>query len=169
MMGGSTGKSRDRHVADLIEAAFLEITGAPASDDDLRVRIAFGDRGNTSADDLAMAQLRLLQDPDAALVTAKDPDLVAGLDDSTGTFDDFGSTDEDDAAFGGVSQGDSEASLDPIGDLIGETPDALEPVSAEPAPAISASVGIVITSEVPAGVLPSATAMDQLALPVAQP
>ena len=169
MMGGSTGKSRDRHVADLIEAAFLEITGAPASDDDLRVRIAFGDRGNTSADDLAMAQLRLLQDPDAALVTAKDPDLVAGLDDSTGTFDDFGSTDEDDAAFGGVSQGDSEASLDPIGDLIGETPDALEPISAEPAPAMSASVGIVITSEVPAGVLPSATAMDQLALPVAQP
>lgn len=169
MMGGSTGKSRDRHVADLIEAAFLEITGAPASDDDLRVRIAFGDRGNTSADDLAMAQLRLLQDPDAALVTAKDPDLVAGLDDSTGTFDDFGSTDEDDAAFGSVSQGDSEASLDPIGDLIGETPDALEPISAEPAPAMSASVGIVITSEVPAGVLPSATAMDQLALPVAQP
>ena len=32
MMGGSTGKSRDAHVRDLIEAAFLEIGGgAPAS------------------------------------------------------------------------------------------------------------------------------------------
>src|SRR5690606_38979889 len=115
-----------------------------------------------------MAQLRLLQDPDAALVTAKDPGLVAGLDDSTATFDDLGSTDEDDATYDGVSQGDSEAGLDPIGDLIGATPGALEPVvSAEPA--TPASVGIVITSEVPAGLLPSATAMDQLALPVAQP
>lgn len=167
MMGGTTGKSRDRHVADLIEAAFLEITGAPTSDDDLRVRIAFGDRGNTSADDLAMAQLRLLQDPDAALVTAKDPDLVAGLlDDTTATFDEVG-TEEDEATFDGVSQGDSEAGIDPIGDLIGATPGALEPVSAAPAP--PAAAGIVITSEVPAGLPLSAMSMDQLALPVAQP
>lgn len=167
MMGGTTGKSRDRHVADLIEAAFLEITGAPTSDDDLRVRIAFGDRGNTSADDLAMAQLRLLQDPDAALVTAKDPALVAGLDDATATFDDVGTTDEDEASFDGVAQGDSEAGIDPIGDLIGATPGALEPVAAAPAP--PAAVGIVITSEVPAGLPLSAMSMDQLALPVAQP
>lgn len=167
MMGGTTGKSRDRHVADLIEAAFLEITGAPTSDDDLRVRIAFGDRGNTSADDLAMAQLRLLQDPDAALVTAKDPDLVAGLlDDTSATFDEVG-TEEDEASFDGVAEGDSEAGIDPIGDLIGATPGALEPVAAAPAP--PAAVGIVITSEVPAGLPLSAMSMDQLALPVAQP
>jgi D-alanyl-D-alanine carboxypeptidase len=166
MMGGTTGKSRDRHVADLIEAAFLEITGAPTSDDDLRVRIAFGPRGNVSADDLAMAQLRLLQDPDAALVSARDPALMAGLDDTTGTFDDVG-TEEDEASFDGVSQGDSEAGIDPIGDLIGATPGALEPIAA--APAVPAAARIVITSEVPAGLLPSAASMDQLALPVAQP
>lgn len=166
MMGGSTGKSRDRHVADLIEAAFLEINGAPTSDDDLRVRIAFGGRGTTTADDLAMAQLRLLQDPDAALVTAKDPGLVAGLDDATATFDDVG-TEEDDASFDGISQGDSELGLDPIGDLIGATSGGLDPVSAAPAP--PAAAGIVITSEVPAGLAPSAMSMDQLALPVAQP
>jgi D-alanyl-D-alanine carboxypeptidase len=29
MMGGTHRKSRDQHVADLIEAAFIEITGAP--------------------------------------------------------------------------------------------------------------------------------------------
>lgn len=169
MMGGTTGKSRDRHVADLIEAAFLEITGAPASDDDLRVRIAFGDRGNTSADDLAMAQLRRLQDPDAALVTAKDPELVAGLDDDSATFDEFSTTEEDEAAFDGA-QGDSEAgAADPIGDLIGANLDAVEPVSVEPAPIAPTNLGIVITSEVPAGLSPSAIAMDQLALPVAQP
>ena len=32
MLGGTTGKSRDQHVADLLEAAFLEISGAPAAD-----------------------------------------------------------------------------------------------------------------------------------------
>jgi hypothetical protein len=45
-------------VRDLIEAAFLEIGGSVVSDDDLRTQIAFGQRGNVSADDLALAQLR---------------------------------------------------------------------------------------------------------------
>src|SRR5262245_40054984 len=31
MLGGSSGKSRDQHVSDLLEAAFLEINGAPAT------------------------------------------------------------------------------------------------------------------------------------------
>jgi D-alanyl-D-alanine carboxypeptidase len=61
MLGGKTGKSRDAHVRDLIEAAFLEIGGGVVSDDDLRTQIAFGERGNVSADDLALAQLRRLQ------------------------------------------------------------------------------------------------------------
>ncbi len=174
MMGGSTGKSRDRHVADLIEAAFLEVTGVPATDDDLRVRIAFGPRGNVSADDLALAQLRKLQDPDAALVSARDRDLIAGFEDETGSFGAFSSTEEDEQNFDGVSQGDSEAGADaafadPIGDLIGATPGALEPIPAALAPALPESAGILVTSEVPAGMLPSATALDQLALPVIQP
>ncbi len=167
MMGGTTGKSRDRHVADLIEAAFLEIGGSPAGDDDLRARIAFGPRGNVTADDLALAQLRKLQDPDAALVVSRDPALIA-------QFDDIGSTEEDEAAYDGVAQGDSEPGFDPIGDLIGATPgalddDALEPAFAAPAPAFPEAAGIVVTSEVPAGALPSAASMDQLALPVGQP
>ena len=44
MLGGSTGRSRDQHVSDLLEAAFMEISGVPAGDD-LRGRVAFGDRG----------------------------------------------------------------------------------------------------------------------------
>ena len=66
MMGGSTGRSRDAHVADLLEAAFLEIGGGSADDADLRTRIAFGRPwqcllGGRSG---AMAQLRKLQEDD---------------------------------------------------------------------------------------------------------
>ena len=176
MMGGSTGKSRDRHVADLIEAAFLEMSGAPATDDDLRVRIAFGARGNASADDLALAQLRKLQDPDAALVSARDPALIAGLDDESAYSED-GSTEEDEVGFEGVAEGDSEgAQPDPIGDLIGTAaavdPAAFDPnvVASTPVPAAlpPAETAIIVTSEVPAGVAPSTTSLDQLALPVTQ-
>src|SRR5690348_6252010 len=45
MLGGTSGKSRDQHVADLLEAAFLEINGAPAvALADIRERINFGER-----------------------------------------------------------------------------------------------------------------------------
>ncbi len=175
MLGGTTGKSRDRHVADLIEAAFLEISGAPATDDDLRVRIAFGARGNASADDLALAQLRKLQEPDAALVSARDPALIAEFDDA-GAFADAGSTEEDEAGFEGVAEGDSEEGLvDPIGELIGTTgalESAFDPNSVASSPVPSAlspaSTAIIVTSEVPVGAVPSAASLDQLALPVAQ-
>ncbi len=72
MLGGTTGKSRDQHVSDLLEAAFMEIGGVQlAANDDLRRRIAFGEAINSTADDLAAAQLRLFQkDPDATLVLA---------------------------------------------------------------------------------------------------
>lgn len=175
MLGGTTGKSRDRHVADLIEAAFLEISGAPASDDDLRVRIAFGSRGNASADDLALAQLRKLQDPDAALVSATDPALIAEFDDA-GAFAEAGSTEEDEAGFEGLAEGDSEeGQSDPIGELIGTAvalESAFDPnsVASTPVPAAlpPASTAIIVTSEVPVGAIPSAASLDQLALPVAQ-
>jgi D-alanyl-D-alanine carboxypeptidase len=119
MMGGTTGKSRDAHVADLLEAAFLEISGTVA-DDDLRTRIAFGSRGNVSADELALAQLRKLQEPDAALVNAG--------------FAEIESTEEYDALLEEVAEGDGESITDegdPIGDLLEAMPGALD-VSNQP-------------------------------------
>ena len=167
MMGGTTGRSRDQHVADLLEAAFLELNGTLLADNDLRARIAFGDRGNSSADDLALAQLRKLTEPetpDAALVSATDPNLVAELDEST--------TEEGDEAFEEVAQGDSETADqqdDPIGALIEASPATTElgstPVTGSAAIA-PASEAILVTSEVATGSTPTAAAMDQLALPV---
>lgn len=161
MMGGTTGRSRDQHVADLLEAAFLDITGAPA-DDDLRARIAFGDRAPvTSADNLAMAQLRKLQEDDgAALVSSNDPALVAELEEST---------DEGDEAFEEVAQGDSETADDPIGALIEASP-AKAQLAATPVASAQTTVApqdaILVTSEVATGAAPSTQALDQLALPV---
>jgi D-alanyl-D-alanine carboxypeptidase len=163
MMGGTTGKSRDAHVRDLIEAAFLEISGGSAADDDLRTRIAFGNRGNVSADDLALAQLRRLQEPDAALVAALDNDASFVLD---------GTTEEgDEALLEEVAEGDSEA-YDPIGDLIeaapapaaspAPTPIAAVPV-ATPATIVPAEDAILVTSEAPIGA--PAQSLDVLSHP----
>lgn len=142
MLGGTTGKSRDAHVRDLIEAAYLEIGGgtAMAASDDLRARIAFGSRGNVSADDLALAQLRRLQEPDVA--------LVAQLDNEA-----FGTTEEgDEGLLEEVSEGDGEGH-DPIGDLIEASPApapaadiAATPVVTE-ATTVAAEDAILVTSE----------------------
>lgn len=148
MLGGKTGKSRDAHVRDLIEAAFLEIGGGVVSEDDLRSRIAFGERGNVSADDLALAQLRRLQEPDAALVASLDSDAFA---------DAFGTTEDGDEGLAeAVSEGDGE-SYDPIGDLIEASPApppaaevAATPV-ATPATTGAGEGAILVTSEAPAG------------------
>lgn len=165
MLGGSTGRSRDQHVADLLEAAFLEISGVPAGDD-LRARIAFGDRGNASADDLALAQLRKLTEPDAALVSANDPALVAEL------TDEIGSTEEGEDAFEEVAEGDGEAAdqvEDPIGALIDASP-ATTQFGATPIVSsqtvIPASEAILITSEAAAGSTPTEQSLNQLSLPV---
>lgn len=164
MMGGTTGKSRDAHVRDLIEAAFLEIGGASATDDDLRTRIAFGSRGNVSADDLALAQLRRLQEPDAALVAALDNDA---------SFLDSGTTEEgNEALLEEVAEGDGEA-YDPIGELIDASPvssgPAPAPIATTPvdtvATALPAEDAIVITSEYGAG--SPAQALDVLSHPTA--
>jgi D-alanyl-D-alanine carboxypeptidase len=163
MMGGTTGKSRDAHVRDLIEAAFLEIGGGSAADDDLRTRIAFGNRGNVSADDLALAQLRRLQEPDAALVAALDNDASFVLD---------GTTEEgDEALLEEVAEGDSEA-YDPIGDLIEAAPapassPAPAPIAAAPvatpATIVPAEDAILVTSEAPIGA--PAQSLDVLSHP----
>lgn len=179
MMGGTTGRSRDQHVADLLEAAFLEISGGPA-DEDLRARIAFGERPPvSSADNLAMAQLRKLQDDGTVLVSSNDPALVAELE---------ASTDEGDEAFEETAEGDSEtadAADDPIGALIEASP-AKTQLAAAPAPApapvataqlaatpvasvqtmLAPQEAILITSEVATGSPPSARSLDQLALPI---
>ncbi|MBK8839067.1 MAG: D-alanyl-D-alanine carboxypeptidase [Hyphomonadaceae bacterium] len=167
MMGGTTGRSRDQHVADLLEAAFMELNGTLVADNDLRARIAFGDLGNASADDLALAQLRKLTEPetpDAALVSSTDPTLVAELDEST--------TEEGEEAFEEVAEGDSETAdqaEDPIGALIEASPATTE-LAATPVTASQAIVpawdAILVTSEVAAGSAPTAASMDQLALPV---
>lgn len=163
MMGGVTGKSRDAHVADLLEAAFLEIGGGAADDSDLRTRIAFGARGNVSADDLALAQLRKLQEPDAALVAAMDNDAAFS--------EDLGTTEEYDEALE-VAEGDGETTLadegsDPIGALIDAS--ALQEgaptfgSTAIQTPATSDANAIIVTSE-----MSGAPALDVLNQPVTQ-
>ncbi len=95
MLGGSSGRSRDQHVADLLEAAFLEISGAPADQlADLRDRITSGERGNSSADDLALAQLRKFTADGAELLASAPGAALAAL---TGAEEDEenGSTAED--------------------------------------------------------------------------
>jgi D-alanyl-D-alanine carboxypeptidase len=93
MLGGSSGRSRDQHVSDLLEAAFLEISGAPAEQlADLRDRISSGERGNSSADDLALAQLRKFTTAGAELLAAANPAALAALADET---EETGSTAED--------------------------------------------------------------------------
>lgn len=163
MLGGSTGKSRDQHVADLLEAAFLEITGvATAGLADLRERISFGERGNASADDLALAQLRRFSDPDAALVSAKGPALVAALDDEA-IDEASGSTEEGDEEGIEVAEGDSEDAT--------EQGSASEEAAAAPAPApaptVAATVAPIITTPISAA--PPAAAVITAAPVVATP
>ncbi|MDP3494159.1 MAG: D-alanyl-D-alanine carboxypeptidase family protein [Hyphomonadaceae bacterium] len=162
MMGGTTGRSRDQHVADLLEAAFMELNGTLTADNDLRTRIAFGEHGNSSADDLALAQLRKLTDGEAALVSATDPALVAA-------FDVDASTEEGDESFEEVAEGDSEAIEDPIGALIDASP-ATTQYGATPVNAaqviVPASEAILVTSEAIAGAGPSEASLNQLAMPV---
>lgn len=115
MLGGTTGKSRDAHVADLLEAAFLEISGTPmVAGVDLRDRISFGEGGDRSADDLALAQLRKFSGDGTPLVASADAStLLASAEDETPSEAD-GSTEEGDDGFefaeadGVADQGSSE-------------------------------------------------------------
>lgn len=63
MMGGSTSRSRNEHVENLLEAAF-DTLSAEAVDQQptLRSRIAFGELTEPTTDDLNAAQLREIED-----------------------------------------------------------------------------------------------------------
>ncbi len=90
MLGGSTGQSRDEHVADLLEAAFVSIQGGVsvfADSPDASAKIASvkgAVRPKNAADALAFAQLQKFASIDAAEVAeAADPANAAQDDDST--------------------------------------------------------------------------------------
>ena len=147
MLGGSSGRSRDQHVADLLEAAFLELTGvATAGLADLRERISFGERGNASADDLALAQLRRFSDPDATLVSARDPALIAALEDET-SDEAGGSTEEGDEDGVLVAEGDSE---DASEQGSAETPIAAAPAAPVAAAVVATPISIAVEAPAPA-------------------
>lgn len=160
MLGGKTGRSRDAHVADLIEAAFMDITGVQvAGANDIRNRIAFGEHeavGDAQADDLALAQLRRLQEPDAALVASLDEENAFAGDVSTAEEGDEGieAPEVDDTGYDADDD-------DPVGDLIeGSLGASTVETSATTAPADQA---ILVTSELSAN--PASSALDILAGP----
>jgi len=104
MLGGTTGRSRDQHVADLLEAAFMEVNGvATAGLADLRERIAFGEKNNSSADDLALAQLRKFSEIGVDLASTATGEIIDAVNPSTD-----GNTSEDGDEGEPVAQGDSE-------------------------------------------------------------
>jgi D-alanyl-D-alanine carboxypeptidase len=70
MLGGATGKSRDQHVTDLLEAAFTQINGGAAIADAGQTTGFVARSSLSSADDLALAQLRRFVEADAALEKA---------------------------------------------------------------------------------------------------
>ncbi|MEZ5937477.1 MAG: D-alanyl-D-alanine carboxypeptidase family protein [Hyphomonadaceae bacterium] len=77
MLGGTTGKSRDAHVTELLEAAFLHINGVALADGKGFVDAFASDNGDLStADALAAAQLRRFQSEsdDVRAVTYIDDD-----------------------------------------------------------------------------------------------
>jgi D-alanyl-D-alanine carboxypeptidase len=172
MLGGSTGRSRDAHVADLLEAAFLEIRGVAMADaSDLRDRISFGERGNASADDLALAQLRKISGDGAPLVASAEASTVLASAEDEALSEADGSTEEGDEGFefadaseGGADQGSGEivagVPLAPAATAAAVAPPAAVPgavatFAASPAPAPAAPApeqrsdepSIVITSE----------------------
>lgn len=110
MLGGSTGRSRDEHVADLLEAAFLAIGGGspvfaegpPATVASAASKFALGPRPKNPADALAWDQLQKFAAIDAAEQSAGgDPaNLSKKSDDSTEEGDsseDAGEAADDDA------------------------------------------------------------------------
>jgi D-alanyl-D-alanine carboxypeptidase len=110
MLGGTTGRSRDEHVADLIEAAFLAIGGGqpvyaegPAST--TSTKSGLGPRPKNAADALAWDQLQKFAAIDAAEQAAASDPASAKADDSTEEGDS-----SDDAADSGSDDGDNDDS-----------------------------------------------------------
>jgi D-alanyl-D-alanine carboxypeptidase len=156
MLGGSSGRSRDAHVADLLEAAFMELNGAPATSlADLRERISFGERGNASADDLALAQLRKFSAPEGAAV-AEGAALLASAEDET-LSEDGGSTEEGDDGFevaegdeGGTEEGSVGSEPTATAAAVAPPPAASTPVIPQAPPAAQILSTPIANDEVPA-------------------
>jgi hypothetical protein len=157
-------------VADLLEAAFLEINGAPATAlADLRERINFGDRGNMSADDLALAQLRRLDTGEKA---PGETALLASLTASEGAdVEDEGSTEEGDDDGVAVAEGEDPGDVQAEGD--DDAAADLAPVAAvartvpgSVADLLSAAPAAAIAAFTPAPAAP-APAVDPAAQPIA--
>jgi D-alanyl-D-alanine carboxypeptidase len=158
MLGGTTGKSRDQHVADLLEAAFLQISGAPENAyADLRARIALGERGEMDANALAMLQLRKFSDPDGGTEIADASADEGGTDESE---------DDDGVEF---AQGDAEPPAEAAG--VPAAAGVLASVAPAPVPAavvVPAAVevaapahtaeAVIVTSELPLKPTPGAAA-----------
>lgn len=129
MLGGTTGRSRDQHVRDLLEAAFIEIGVSPDVESDPRAKVAFGDFKEMTADDLAAAQLKRFSEADSAL-------MVASADESALEGGDSESTEE--AGFDEeIAEGDADP-VDAIGALIGGSTDAIGGLIEERAPLAAA-------------------------------
>jgi D-alanyl-D-alanine carboxypeptidase len=105
MMGGTSGRSRDAHVADLIEAAFQALQGTEGmSREQLLARIAEGERFLTTADELAAAQLRqYLATDDGAVAT----DVASASGGPTITY----TTEEGEEDEGEIGEGDVETEI----------------------------------------------------------
>jgi D-alanyl-D-alanine carboxypeptidase len=156
MLGGTTGRSRDEHVADLIEAAFLAIGGgqpiyvdAPGSNSSSGSSAAIasaaggsglGQRPKNPADALAWDQLQKFAAIDAAEVAAADAtaDAAAGkADNST----EEGDADDDD---------DASDTADDTADEAADDAPAAVAVSAQPAAPPVVAVPAVAPASIPA-------------------
>jgi D-alanyl-D-alanine carboxypeptidase len=161
MLGGSTGRSRDAHVADLLEAAFLEINGGSDTDkDDLRARIAFGEGAEMTADELAMAQLKKMAPAGEAsgeivLASAEESESTEEEGFETEVAQGDGETDPAAASEPGATVLAAAAAPDAIGNLIQSTADPIgqliqgwsEPAAAAapPAAVVDPAVQPVVT------------------------
>jgi D-alanyl-D-alanine carboxypeptidase len=147
MMGGSSGSSRDAHVADLIEAAFQALQGTEGfTREQLLARISEGERFLTTADELAAAQLRkyLATDEGSDLPTITyTTEEGAGEDESApesgeGDTDSSGEdvADTSEAADSAPDASDNAGSTAPLaGDAVAATQATVLPAAAPAAPA----------------------------------
>lgn len=105
MLGGRTGKSRDEHVRDLLEAAFAQANGVQLAEDHYLVQnIKLSEQSNLSAEELAAAQLRRLQDfEDGEVATASvwiDTPTAQGDGDAPAGYETLDYVDPSEAAYG---------------------------------------------------------------------
>jgi D-alanyl-D-alanine carboxypeptidase len=148
MLGGTTGKSRDEHVADLIEAAFLAIAGGeplyaegPAGTG----KAGLGQRPKNAADALAWDQLQKFAAIDAAEQSAAADPAAQKAEDSTEEGDS-----SDDAAGAGDSSDEADADAD-------SDDDAAATAGVAATAAVTASAGVTAAAPVaaaPTAVLP---------------